>query len=267
MSSILSGFDSSNIAKDQLLFDLESTYELGDLIPARIAEKVIDRADKNFRKGDFVLVYVAEKGNYIYAVFEGDMEGEGLLYDIGDGQLTSVERDDLFKLKSDQQSKRKIKHKHSKKNPKSDETVSWSDKKNIRIIKNAKGRPHIDLIHDHKMPTEKSSFKYLLKHKAIGMDTAKFIKVGIIREIVKHHKIFTHELALTALRIRVLHDDELIDEFDKAINELEVAIDLHNNETDEKAKDHTYEKCQNNSTTLKLFLNEIVRRGLESHIN
>ena len=270
MSSILSGFDSSNIAQNEQLSELEKTYELGDVVPSEEAEKIIDRTDKKFRQGDFVLAFDISVNAYIYAVFEGDISGEGLGYDAGDGILTLTEEANLYKIKdyrSSTFSSETLEESPTHKHKNSHKTVSWSDKKSIRIIKDVKGNPYNEAIHDTKMRADTSTYKHLLKHNAFSKDTRKFLEIEIVKEIVKHHHTFTHELAFVALRIRVLHDDELINEFDKAISKLEAIEKKYRRETNQKAKEHTFEQCQASSTTLRLFLNEIIRRGLEAHIS
>lgn len=261
MSSILNGFDSSQIAKDVQLLNLEDTYELGAVVPIEEAEKVINPKDKRLNKGEFVLVREPSAKGFIYAIFEGDDDG-GAFYDTGDGILIETNKEDVFKIRdyrsfeTDVKKTRDLVEKGKKKKiPK----IKWSSHRKIRIITEHQGS---DVFRDSRVNENRSAYKYLLKRHAFSRDPLKFLKIEIVDEIVKNH-VFNDFLALKALRIRVLHNTELLEEFDKAIDCLEAIRRQYENEDNPKAKDLSLERYQTAATILQLFMHEVSRRGLE----
>lgn len=259
MSSILSGFDSSNIPQNNCLLDFDDNHDLGDLVSEDVARQVIDLLGGKFRKGDFVLVKNIHQGNYTYAIFEGNAEEDGFcFYGTGEEKMEVAEKSAVFKIKN---------YKTGGEPPQDDaiefestkdeqRSVHWFDRKNIRLVEGSKVSLNVEI------PVQESTYKLLLRKHAFDKDVSKFLKIRIIDDIIKHHH-FTNELAMMAFRIRVLHDDELIKEFDKAITKLEQLEEQYEKTSNTTKKKHTFERCQSAKTTLKLFLGEIIKRGLD----
>lgn len=259
MSSILSGFDSSNIAEDSHLLEFENNYELGDVVPEEEAEKVIDRKNKTLRKGEFILVREPSAKGYVYAIFEGHVVDTVLSYDAGDGSLSEAEAENVYKIKDYRSFGHEMKKSFKNASKRTPARVKWSKHKDIRIIS---GNHRKQFFHDATMQTNRSTYAYLLKHHAFSKDPVKFLNIAIVDEIVKNH-VFNDYLALKALKIRVLHDDQLLQEFDRAADALEKIRHKYDRESNQKAKDLTLDQYQTAATVLKLFMHEVSRRGLE----
>jgi type II secretory ATPase GspE/PulE/Tfp pilus assembly ATPase PilB-like protein len=246
------------------LREFANKYQLGDKISEDDAKNVIDFNDKSFRKGEFVLIRDHSKC-YFYAVFEGEIKEKGICYDNGSGILTPVDIENVFKIKDYRAFENTFIENSAEELlcVKKAQTVKWSKEKRIRIVKD---KPHFEFVHDIRLKEGASNFKHLLRNKAISEDRRKFLKIRIYNEIVKYHLLFTHDLALAALKIRVLHDDELIIKFEETIQKLEEIEKRYENEANPHAKDLTHEESENTSTMIKLFMNEIIRRGIENRV-
>lgn len=264
MSSILKRTDSATIGINGPLFDFDNSYQVGDSVPDDVAEKVIEITQDTFRKGDLVLAKDGVANGYIYGIFENEVD-ELVNLNIGKEPLLSINKSDVFRIK-DQRSfedKKDIQDEDTPL-PNKKRKIKWSERKYVRIVRN-NDKNSRTIIQDTQLKASDSTYKYLLQQKAFSKDSTKFLKIAIISEIAKTYR-FTSEIALAALKIKVLRDDDLIEEFDKAIQKLEVLETEFNGETNLQVRDLNLNQCEEANTVLRLFLNEIIKRGLEERI-